>query len=213
MSKETKFFIGIGLATLAIVISGAFIFGNQKPGSSGQAALQIDLFGGAKHTEGSPSAKVKIVEFGDFQCPACGLAHPIVKQIIEKNKDKIYFVFRNFPLPLHANAVDAARTAEAAGEQGKYWQMYDLLYQNQKEWSELANPSDRFKEYAQRLELDLKKFDGDLAGEIAVINADKSLGEKAGVDSTPTFFVNGQKYSGVLNADQFQSAIDKASGK
>ncbi len=211
MSKEAKFFIGVGLVTLVIIIAGVFIFGGQKSVSNVQGVEQSDLLAGAKHTEGTPSAKVKIVEFGDYQCPACGMAHPIVNQIIEKNKDNVYFVFRNFPLPVHANAIDAARAAEAAGEQGKYWGMYDLLYQNQKEWSDLANPSDKFNEYAQKLGLDLKKFDGDLAGEITTINSDQSLGEKAGVDSTPTFFINGQKYPGVINMDQFQSIIDQAS--
>lgn len=211
MSKEAKFLIGVGFATLAIITFGVFMLGNQKPVSSVQGAAQIDLLAGAKHTEGTPSAKVKIVEFADYQCPACAVAHPIVNQIIAKNKDKVYFVFRNFPLPSHANAIDAARAAEAAGEQGKYFGMYDLLYQNQKDWSELANPSDKFGEYAHKLELDLKKFDSDLAGAISVINADKSLGEKAGVDATPTFFINGQKYPGVINTDQFQSIIDQAS--
>ncbi|MDO8486760.1 MAG: thioredoxin domain-containing protein [Candidatus Curtissbacteria bacterium] len=211
MSKETKFLIGVGLVTLAIITFGAFIFGNQKPGPSALGAAQIDLIQGAKHAEGTPSAKVKIVEFGDFQCPACAVAHPIVKLIIEKNKDKIYFVFRNFPLPSHANAVDAARAAEAAGEQGKYWGMYDLLYQNQKDWSDLANPSDKFKEYAQKLELDLKKFNNDLAGGITVINSDKSLGEKAGVKATPTFFINGQEYEGVITESDFQKIIDQSS--
>lgn len=211
MSKEAKFLIGVGLATLAIIVVGVFMLGKQKPVSSVQGAAQIDLTQGAKNTEGTPSAKVKIVEFGDFQCPACGVAHPIVNQIIEKNKDKVYFVFRNFPLPAHANAIDAARTAEAAGEQGKYWQMYDLLYQNQKDWSELVNPSNKFGEYAQKLGLDIKKFESDLAGEITVINSDKSLGEKAGVSATPTFFINGQKYPGVINTDQFQSIIDQVS--
>ena len=210
MSKEVKFFIGIGVVTLAIVIGGAFFLGGQS-GSKSNQAQQVDLLGGARHFEGSPSAKVKIVEFGDYQCPACGLAHPIVNQIFEKNKDKIYFVFRNFPLPVHANAIDAARAAEAAGEQGKYWEMYDLIYQNQKEWSDLANAGAKFREYAQKLGLDLKKFDGDLAGEIAVVNADKSLGEKAGVDSTPTFFINGKKYPGVINESDFQKIIDQSS--
>ncbi|MEX2028790.1 MAG: thioredoxin domain-containing protein [Candidatus Curtissbacteria bacterium] len=213
MSKEAKFFIGIGLVTLAVIVGGAFIFGNQKPGPSALDAGQIDLFQGVKHAEGTPSAKVKIVEFGDFQCPACGMAHPIVKRVLAKNMDQVYFVFRNFPLPAHANAVEAARTAEAAGEQGKYFEMFDILYENQKDWENLANPADKFGEYAQKLGLDMEKFKEDQKMSITNINSDKSLGEKAGVDSTPTFFINGQKYPGVISEADLQKIIDDISAR
>lgn len=210
MSQEKKFLIGIGLATLLLVFGGVFFFSRQ-PQTASLDTGQIDLVGDGKYATGSAQAKVKVVEFGDFQCPACGTAHPIVKQIIENNKDKIYFVFRNFPLALHLNARDAARAAEAAGEQGKYWEMHDKLYETQSEWSEASNPADIFKKYAQEMGLDLKKYEEDFDKVLGRINVDVALGDKAGIDSTPTFFINNVRYPGVIAAERFQQLIDEAS--
>ncbi|MBI3342269.1 DsbA family protein [Candidatus Curtissbacteria bacterium] len=212
MKTENKFFIGIGLVTLVAIIAAVFLLGREKPKEVASSAKQVDLISGAKHFEGSPEAKVKIVEFGDYQCPACGQAHPILKEVLAKNQGKIYFVFRNFPLSnIHANAKDSARAAEASGEQGKYFEMHDLLYENQKDWSELSNPKQKFLEYAKNLGLDISKFENDYNQAIGVINADYALGQKAGVESTPTFFINQQKYPGVIPADKLQRIIDELS--
>lgn len=211
MSGEKKFLIAIGVVTVIIIAVGVFIFG-QGSNSSKATSQKVDeaqVLGDAKHTIGDPNAKVKIVEFGDYQCPACGSAYPIVKNILEKNKDKIYFVFRNFPLiSAHPNANNAAKAAEAAGLQGKYWEMHDLLYQNQSEWSGIKDPMDKFKEYGKKIGIDEKKFQDDFDGTIGAINSDYSLGTKVGIESTPTFIINGQKYPGVLQNDQFQKIID-----
>lgn len=212
MSGENKFFIGVGVATVILVVLGVMFFGNQNPKTpTGQQAEKVDTFTGSLHIVGNPDAKVKIVEFGDYQCPACGAAHPIVKSIIEKNKDKIIFAFRNYPLSqVHPNARDSAKAAEAAGEQGKFWEMHDLLYEKQSEWSNLGNASDKFKEYARSLGLDMKKYEEDLDKVIGRINEDAALGDKAGIDSTPTFFINDVKYPGVIQEPQFQQLIDEA---
>ena len=211
MTGENKFFIGVGVATLVLIIGGVFFFSKQSSNTQTAGSEQIDLVAGAKNTLGSPDSKIKIVEFGDYQCPACAAAHPIIKQVLDANKDKASFVFRNFPLPIHLNARDSAKAAEAAAEQGKFWEMHDLLYENQNEWSELGNAKDKFREYAQNLGLDMNKYDEDFDKVIERVNQDFALGERAGVESTPTFFINGVKYPGVIPADKFQQLMDEAS--
>jgi len=192
MSTESKFFIGIGLVTLVII--------EQKVlGSS------------IRNFQGNANATVKIVEFADFQCPACGVAHPIVKNIIEKNQDKVYFVYRHYPLSSHRNAKLAAQASEAAGVQEKFWQMYDMIFENQKEWSDSSNAKEIFETYAQKLGLDVTKFKEDFDKTKSVIEQDYADGNQVGVDSTPTFFINGQKNAGVIQQSQFQDIIDQAS--
>lgn len=150
----------------------------------------------ADHVFGNKDAKVRIIEYGDFQCPGCGRAYPILKAVSEKYKDDVAFIFRNFPLPIHGNARAAAAAAEAAGLQGKYWEMHDKLYSAQNEWSELSGSMrlDIFAGYAETLGVDRAKFltdieDGQLEKKI---NFDKALGAKAGVTGTPSIFVNGK---------------------
>ncbi len=211
MTGEHKFLVGAGIVTLVLVFAGVLFFGKQKP-QQVQGSSTVDLLTDAKHTIGDSNSKVKIVEFGDFQCPACGMAHPIVKQVLDRNKDNVYFVFRNFPLySVHPNAAISAKAAEAAGVQGKFWEMHDMLYEKQKEWSDLKDPTDKFKDYAGILGIDVNKFESDLSNQIGVVNEDYSLGQKAGVDSTPTFFINGTKYPGVLSLDNFQKVVDESS--
>ncbi len=151
----------------------------------------------ADHVFKDTQSEVLFVEYGDFQCPGCGSAHPNVKTLLEEYGDRITFVFRNFPLTsIHPNAKAAAAAAEAAGLQGKYWEMHDILFENQNSWN-TASTTDRtvtFKEYAATLELDADKFATDLAS-TAVTNKiafDLALGAKDKVSSTPSFFLNGQ---------------------
>lgn len=158
----------------------------------------------ADHVFGKTDSKVVLIEYGDFQCPGCGSIHPGIKKIAEEYKDTIAFVFRNFPLPAttHPNAKASAATAEAAGLQGKYWEMNNKIYENQSEWSNLTGVerTDMFVSYAKELGLDEAKFRIDLAS--TNVNQkllfDKAIGEKSGVDSTPSFFLNGTK----LTSDQ-----------
>lgn len=174
------------------------------------------------HTFGKTDSKVVLVEYGDFQCPYCGRAFAGIKKVTEEYKDKIAFVFRNNPLPsLHPNAKSAAAAAEAAGLQGKYWEMHDELYTKQDAWSNLGTDerTKAFVDYAKTIGVkDLDKFKTDMAAEgvNAKINYDLSLGQKAGVTGTPSFFLNGEKISddiadSVINGDgtKFREAIDK----
>lgn len=150
----------------------------------------------ADHVYGNKDAKVRIIEYGDFQCPGCGSAAPILKAVAEKYKDDVAFVFRNFPLPIHGNARAAAAAAEAAGLQGKYWEMHDALYANQNYWSNQSGATrlDTFADYAVTFGIDREKFLSDIKeGSIETkINFDKALGTKAGVTGTPSIYVNGK---------------------
>lgn len=209
MSTESKFFIGIGFVTLILIVAGVFFLGkgSKKP----QAESNFDsikLTEGAVHTKGNPQAAIKIVEFGDLQCPACRAAQPIMDNAVEKNKDKIYFVFRHYPLSIHKNSKLAAQAAEAASAQGKFFEMIDILYEKQVDWAEKSNPREAFRQYAQGLGLDINKFNNDMEKLKTQIEADYALGNRAGVESTPTFFINGQKYPGVIQEAQLQQFID-----
>lgn len=175
----------------------------------------------ADHVYGKADSKVLFVEYGDFQCPGCGGAHPTVKKVLAKYKDTVAFVFRNFPLVTkHPNARAAAAAAEAAGLQGKYWDMHNKLFENQAAWESLA-PNDRtnfFAEYAADLGLKVDKFKADMAsdGVNQKISFDQALGKKVKVDATPTFFLNGQKSPDIYNdqggvdEDKLDAALTRA---
>lgn len=221
MNQEAKILVGVGLATIAIVIGAIFFLGSssQQPANFSSSNQQVAdaklLVKSDSNKITAPNAKVTIVEFADFQCPACGAAHPIVKQILAERQGKVNFVYRHFPLPQHKNAFSAAEAAEAAGEQGKFWQMYDKLYKNQNTWSESDNAIDIFTGYAKDLGLDLDKFKKSIEANkyYSKIRSDQNDGSTLGVNSTPTFFINGQKTVGVPNISDFKSKIDSELNK
>ena len=151
----------------------------------------------ADNTFGNAKSKVTIIEYGDYQCPGCADAAPVLQQISEKYKDDIAFVFRNLPLPsIHPNARAAAAAAEAAGLQGKFWPMHDQLYNSQDAWSQL-NSTERtamFKSYVEGLGLDAEQWEKDLTSSrvAAKIDYDSSIARKLGVTGTPTIYINNQ---------------------
>ena len=152
----------------------------------------------ADHVEGNKDGKVLLVEYGDFQCPSCEKAYPNVKTLMEEYGDRVGLVFRNFPLTsIHPNAKVASASAEAAGLQGKYWEMHDLLYGNQSTWNSLAvdKRTDAFVNFASQLGLDTKKFTSDLSNPDVnkKISFDMELGKANNTSATPTFFLNGKK--------------------
>ena len=210
MSGENKFLIGIGVSTLVIIVAGVVFFSKkQAPVSTTLSSSdKSQLTENVKHTIGDINAPVTIVQFGDIQCPACQAAQPIVNQTLEKYSQNIYFVFRHYPLSIHKNSEVAAKAAEAAGAQGKFFEMVDYMYTNQKEWSEVANPRELFGKYAEQFGLNLDQFKQDMDKDWENIMSDFALGNKVGVESTPTFFINGEKYSGVLPPEQFQQIIE-----
>ena len=154
---------------------------------------------------GAPTAPVTIVMFSDFQCPFCGRAEPTVKQIEDDYKGQVNVVWKNQPLPMHPNAMPAAKAAYAAYKQGKFWEMHDKLFSNQGALSPAT-----YDKYAQELGLNMDKFHADIANpatEVA-IKSDSEQGTKAGASGTPTFFIDGHKVVGAVPIDQFKSVID-----
>lgn len=151
---------------------------------------QIDV--GKSPVRGKTAAPVTIVEFVDFQCPFCSRFHIVLDEVIKANPDKVNYVLKQFPLPFHPQAKPAGKAALAAGEQGKYWEMVDIMFQNQRE----LNPT-KYEEWAKTIGLNVKKFKKDLADKDAeyekIIEQDTQLGRDSDVRGTPTFFINGRK--------------------
>jgi protein-disulfide isomerase len=142
-------------------------------------------------SRGAPMAKVTLVEFSDFQCPHCGAAHPELVQLLRTFDGSVRLVYKYFPLTGHPRAMPAARAAEAARLQGKFWEMHDLLFEHQSS----LNDEDLTK-YAQQLGLDLTRFAADMSSEAVQkrLDASKAEGQKLGVEATPSFYVNGRQF-------------------
>ncbi len=198
-----------------ILISSVFIFGgilffSKQDAKSPEGTSSVQ---GTSHTKGEGKKKVTLVEYGDFECPACAAYYPVVEQVFEKYKDDITFQYKNFPLrQIHKNAMAAHRSAAAADRQGKFWDMYDLLYKNRETWTTQTDPTTTFRTYAESLSLDMNKYDSDFKSEAvnAEINADIAAGQKLGVTGTPTFFVDGKKLENPKDVEAFNKAIDDA---
>ena len=208
MSKEAKIISGVGILFFAL-----FAFLIYKTSSGTQVVVDSNLLIGQKsYMTGKKEAKVNVVEFGDYQCPACAYANPIVEKLIEayKGNPNVNFVYRNFPLPQHSNAMVSTEAAEAAGAQGKFWEMHNMLYSGQNDWSGSPNALEVFKGYAQKLGLDVQVFADSVNQKKFqdIINKDRSDGQALGVNSTPTFYVNGSKLDGILGFEEFKKLID-----
>lgn len=170
------------------------------------------------HVYGDKDAKVMLVEYGDFQCPGCGGAYPQLKTIKEKYKSDIAFVFRNFPLTaLHPNALAAAAAAEAAGLQGKFWEMHDKLFENQDSWSSAtADQRDGiFAGYAEELGVNIEQYQTDLRSKKVSekISRDQALGRKVKVNSTPSIYIGDKLISTDTNTELIQGTGSKLMGE
>lgn len=168
----------------------------------------------ADHVFGKADSKVVLIEYGDFQCPSCGGAHPQIKEVTEEYADRVAFIFRNFPLTtIHPNARAASAAVEAAGLQGKYWEMHNLVFESQSAWQSLtgAARTDAFVAYAQSLSLDIAKFTTDLSSDSVnqKISFDQAVGKKLGVNATPTFYLNGEKLNEADSSAIVQGDSDK----
>jgi protein-disulfide isomerase len=162
---------------------------------------------------GAPNAAVTVEEFADFQCPSCGATHPVMKQIQGIFGQRIKFIFRHFPLPIHDKAYDAAAAAEAAGMQGKFWDMYNLLFTNQQTWSADPNYKQVFKGYAEKIGLDVDRWENDAAGMAARSRIDEDIkrGKALNINSTPTVFINGKSVPYPdMNVPTMQNLIEEA---
>lgn len=212
MTQEMKVIFSIGVLTLAILFGGVVLLSSNEQPNNNAPVDKAVLGRNAKHTVSSENAKVTIVEFADFQCPACARTQPVISQILEDYKGNINFTYRHFPLPQHRYAVLAARAAEAAGEEGKFWEMYKVLYERQTEWQDHGNAAEVFTVYATELQLNKLKFTERIKSEKYddAIEQDKNDAITLGVNSTPTFFINGKKMYDAPTYQNLKKVIDEA---
>lgn len=158
------------------------------------------------HVQGSLSAPIVLVEYADYQCPYCAQAYPIIQQLQKKFGDKMVFVFRNYPIQeLHPYALHAAIAAETANLQGKFWEMHDIIFQNQRKLDD-----DSLMKYAKEIGLDLEKFKNDFGSKTTVskVKEDMESGNELGVQGTPAFYVNGKFFTGNWTSIEFVDYLD-----
>jgi protein-disulfide isomerase len=188
-------FVIIAAVLVAAVGGGFMMFRSAQP----QSPTTPTPAGGSVETS---KGVVKIDEYGDYQCPPCGALHPIIKTLKGEYGDRIQFAFHHFPLTqLHSHALEASSAAAAAGLQGKFWEMHNLLYEKQSEWSEVGDFRPIVLEYARKIGLDLPRFTRDIDGiqVVTVIQEDMQRGALLGVSGTPTVFINSQ----LIHSDNF----------
>lgn len=190
MSKESKIILAVAAGVVALI---ALLITFVNSSQVDPAAISERLVREDSRSVGS--GPVEVVEFGDYQCPACAQVHTNIELLKKEFEGKMVFVYRNFPLPLHPNAQPAAHAAEAAGTQGKFWEMHNKIFETQDQWAALADPTDLFVTYAEELELDTEKFRNDVTTQANKerISKDQSDGYAVGVSGTPTFFINGER--------------------
>lgn len=164
------------------------------------------------NAKGPADAPITLVEYGDYQCPACAAFHPVVEGIFNEAEGQIRLVYRHYPLKnIHPNAEMAARAVQAAGLQGAYWELHDIVYERQTEWASIPRTSARNKilEYARELGLDAEQLDQAIDSDAVKnkVDADIDSGDAAGVNSTPSFFVNGVRIAGANSFEEFRLQI------
>jgi len=221
--KNNKTVLLISFITLAILIGGVFLFG--KSGTTSPTSSEVnqallvpeDAFITSGYLNGqylpaSSSATVTLVEFGDYECPACGIYNPWVNQLLTDFAGKFNYTFRNFPLPQHKNALISSYAVEAAGLQGKYWEMHEKVFSSSSEWVSLSKPQSVFEEYASSMGLDLIQFKKDIDSSQVKdkVQSDYNDSITLGINETPTFFLNGKKLNLTGRYDQLKTAVQTA---
>ena len=206
-------FIIVGLVAALAIGSGAFLY-QRKRAQNAPAKIsktETESSGKIVHMLGPDDAPVTVEEFGDFQCPPCAKLSEPINQV--QKKYNIRVIYRNFPLPNHRWAKDAACAAEAAGRQGKFWEMHDVLYREQAVWSQSIDAPTLFKAYAGMIQLDLNKFKEDVDNPEVQrqVETDHERGVAIGVKTTPTVFLNNQAVpANQLSPEEFPKAVEAA---
>lgn len=164
------------------------------------------------HSMGRADAPVTLEEFGDFECPPCGQFHPILKKMHEEFGDQLRVIFREYPIvQMHQHALSAASAAEAAGVQGKFWEMHHMLYDNQKMWHEQFDVRPTFEGFAKEIGIDVEQFKRDINGDLVAhrITEDGKRARSLNVGGTPTVFMNGREmeFPTIINEDKLRDAI------
>ncbi len=208
------------LVTLLIIagsIGAIFWYKSSKPSIPTNEILSVISDDWVK---GNKDASVTVVEYLDFECEACGAYYPVVKRLSEEYKDEVKFVVRYFPLPGHRNSMTSALAVEAAGRQGKYWEMHDIVFENQRDWGEKQTPDPKiFEDYAKQIGLDMEKYNKDITSQEVKdrIERDRNTGQKLNIQGTPTFFLNGKNVENPRGYEEFrrllQASISKETGR
>lgn len=196
------------------VAAGAAVFlsrGSDKAAAENSATpAHVEIKAGA-HIRGPQNAPLTLVEFGDYECPVCGTWYPFVNEILSRYPDKLRLDFHHYPLvSIHPNAMTGAMAAEAAGEQGKYWEMHDALFEHQREWAESQNPRPIILNLASRIGLDLNRFEQSMNSPAlqSRILQDVSLAQDLKIEGTPTFFLNGEMIRPKLSMEDLVQTIE-----
>jgi protein-disulfide isomerase len=219
--NRNKVFILVVTGTLVLFLGGIYLFtrGGGSSNTSGVTAstdllipqndYETSGIVNGNYLPATPSAAVTLVEFGDYECPACGTYHPLVKQLLTDLVGKVNFVFRNFPLPQHTNAAISSYAAEAAGLQGKFWQMHDKIYETQNDWVNSTDARSIFIGYAKDLSLDVNKFTSDIDSAVVKnkVQNDTNDGNTIGISQTPTFFINNQMLNLTGTANELEQDV------
>jgi protein-disulfide isomerase len=209
-------FIIIALVGLVTVGLGALVYrAKMQPATStagGKATAAEEAEDPFLHVRGPRNAPVTLEIYGDFQCPPCATTSKAIDEVQKQYEGKMRVVFHEFPLEVHQHAMEAAMAAEAAGIQGKFWEMHDMLYQYQPVWSRVSNAKFFFESYADSLKLDVARFRADCqAADLRTrIMVEGKVGEARGAKNTPTIFINGTEAKAAFTKEQLQKAIDAA---
>jgi len=180
-----------------------------QPEVAGSAVEVVD----SDWIRGKKDAKVTLIEYSDFQCPACKQYQPILENLIDEYADNLKIVYRHYPLfTIHKNAIPSAKASEAAGNQGKFWEMHDMLFEKQDEWSEEGIPMDKFVGYAKDLGLNEESFKNDYQSKDVEdkVNQDLTNGNSLRLTGTPTFYINGRKIENPQGYEGLKKAVDNA---
>lgn len=193
-----------------VLLLGGLLYWSSRFGSNTAATTELRP---GEWTVGAENPKVSLIEYSDFQCPACATYEPLLQQLRADFKDTLSFTYRHFPLvQIHPSAIPSALAAEAAGKQGKFWEMHDLLFIKQSEWSVEADPNPFFTLYAKELKLNETRFAADMKDAALRQKIDDSLQEaiRLGLNSTPTFFVNGVQIAPPRSYEAFKELLESA---
>lgn len=205
MDKTTLVVIAV---SFIVLLGGAFVFSTIQTTESDEDVVLTEK------VKGNTESTVTLAEYSDFQCPACQSFTPVLTEIMNEYGDQLRFEYHHFPLiSIHPSAELAARASEAAGVQGKFWEMHDILFANQPQWSQNINPRNQFIAYAEEIGLDAEMFKRHLNSKIIreAVQEDMREGRTLGITGTPSFYLNGEKME-ITTFDDFKSQIEVAIG-
>lgn len=212
MNTKRIIFWASFIIILILIVWGLIVAMSKTPATPGSNLGEPAPVVITDNVIGPSDAPVTLIEYSDYQCPACQTYYFILEKLIASSTVPVRFVYRHFPLSQHQNAFKSAMAAEASGVQGKYWEMHKLLFENQSDWESVTDPNTIFIGYAKEIGLDQEKFKTDLESVVLKdkIKANSAEGTKIRIGGTPTFFINGKAITNPAGYDEFKSIIEKS---